>query len=474
MENVDLVVRVPHALTMTGDGVGYASDVTIAVDRGRIVAVGATGEVDGSVRAERTLDRPRHLALPGLVDAHMHTGLGLLRGLAQDIRRWMMDGIAPLAGYLDAEASAAGSRLAIVEALRCGTTTIGDYGTDMGEVARFVVETGARGHLTALVREVPAGRYGPGELYPFDAGLGRRLVGEALDLHDRWDGAQDGRIRVLLGPQGPDFLGRDLLDEVRRHAIERNTFIHLHAAQGDRETEQIKRRYGQRPIPWLDEIGYLDERLIAVHLTDASDDEAGLVARRGAGMVLCSGSIAGIDGIVPPAAAFQRAGGRVALGTDQAPGTGVHDLFREMDLTALLNKVAAADPEVMPAWRALRMATIEGAQAIGLGDVVGSLKEGKRADIILVDLGHHRMVPTVLAPLRNLVPNLVYAASGDVVTDVIVDGRLIIEERRFTSVAEDAIAAEAQSHAERVLPDAEGVVRTTGGRNVADHDAGRL
>jgi 5-methylthioadenosine/S-adenosylhomocysteine deaminase len=474
MESVDLIVRVPHVLTMAGDGVGYASDVAIAVDRGRIVAVGAAGEIAGSMHAELVLDRPRHLALPGLIDAHMHTGLGLLRGLAQDIRRWMMAGVAPVAGYLDTAASAAGSRLAIVEAVRCGTTTIGDYGTEMDEVARFVAEIGARGHLTALVREVPPGSYGPGELYPFDAGLGRRLLGEALDLHDRWDGARDGRIRVLLGPQGPDFLGRALLDEVRSHAIERKTLLHLHTAQGDRETEQIERRYGRRPIPWLDSIGYLDERLIAVHLTDATDEEAALVARRGAGMVLCSGSIAGIDGIVPPAAAFQQAGGHVALGTDQAPGTGVHDLFREMDLTALLNKVAAADPEAMPAWRALRMATIEGAHAIGLGTTIGSLEEGKRADLILVDLRHHRMVPTVTAPLRNLVPNLVYAATGDVVTDVVIDGHVIVESRRFTTVDEDAIVAGAQHHAKRVLPAAEDAVRAAGGRNVTDQDAGRL
>src|SRR5438128_2064366 len=123
----------------------------------------------------------------------------------------------------------------------------------------------------------------------------------------------------------------------------------------------------QRPIAWLDELGYLDPTLIAVHLTDAAHEEAALVARRQASMVLCSGSIGIIDGIVPPARAFQAAGGMVALGSDQAPGNNNHNLWNEMKLTALFNKIKAADPEAMPAWRVLRMATIEGARAIGLG-----------------------------------------------------------------------------------------------------------
>src|SRR4051812_16291102 len=148
----------------------------------------------------------------------------------------------------------------------------------------------------------------------------------------------------------------------------------------------MQMRYGQRSIPWLDRLGYLDSALQAVHLTDGTDEEAALVARRGASMVLCSGSIGLIDGIVPPAHAFQSAGGSVALGSDQAPGNNCHNVFNEMKLTALLNKVRAQDPEVMPAWRVLRMATIEGARAIGWSDEIGSLEEGKRADLLLVSL----------------------------------------------------------------------------------------
>src|SRR5262249_35107849 len=156
---------------------------------------------------------------------------------------------------------------------------------------------------------------------------------------------------------------------------------------------------------------------------------------------LCSGSIGIIDGIVPPAAAFQSAGGNVALGSDQAPGNNCHNIFNEMKLTALFNKIRAADPEVMPAHRVLRMATIEGARAIGWADEIGSLEVGKRADVIAVDVRRPTLTPVHTRPMRNLVPNLVYAARGDEVEHVFVDGQLIVAHGRVLTMDADAIVA---------------------------------
>jgi 5-methylthioadenosine/S-adenosylhomocysteine deaminase len=455
MARVDLLVYAPHVLTMAGDGVGYRADTGLAIDRGRIVAVGPRAELTSSYSAERTIDADGHVVLPGLIDAHMHTGMALLRGLAQDTRHWMMQGVGPFTPHLDTRAMDAGSRLAIVEALHAGTTTFGDFGWQMDGVCHFLEEVGARGLVCLTIREAEQRMYAPGELYTFDAGLGRRQVEAGLALFDRWHGAANGRIRVLFGPQGPDFLGRDLLLEVRRLALQRGTRIHMHTAQGDRETEQMLLRYGQRSIAWLDALGYLDPTLQAVHLTDATDEEAALVARRGASMVLCSGSIGLIDGIVPPARAFQAAGGSVALGSDQAPGNNCHNIFNEMKLTALLNKVRAQDPEVMPAWRVLRMATIEGARAVGRQAEIGSLEEGKRADVVLVDLRRPTLLPIHTRPMRNLVPNLVYAARGDEVAMVIIDGEVVLEQGRLTRIDEPAVLAEAQHLAEPIGPAAE-------------------
>jgi 5-methylthioadenosine/S-adenosylhomocysteine deaminase len=452
MPRVDLLVHGPHLLSMAGDGVGYRADAALAIDRGRIVALGPRQDVLAAYSAERTVDADGHVILPGLIDAHIHTGLALLRGLAQDTRHWMMQGLGPFSVHLDAAAMQAGSRLAIVEALRAGTTTFGDFGWQMDGVCAFLEQIGARGVVCVTIREAAQRIYAPGELYVFDPALGRRQLEAGLALFDRWHGAANGRLRVLLGPQGPDFLSRELLLEVRRLALERRTRIHMHTSQGDRETEQMLRRYGHRSIGWLDALGYLDPLLQAVHLTDATEEEAALVARRGASMVLCSGSIGLIDGIVPPARAFQAAGGNVALGSDQAPGNNCHNLFNEMKLTALLNKVRAQDPEVMPAWRVLRMATIEGARALGLGDQIGSLEEGKRADLVLVDLRRPTLLPVHTQPMRNLVPNLVYAARGDEVSSVIVDGEVVLHDGRLQRVDETAVLAEAQRVADAIGP----------------------
>ena len=209
---------------------------------------------------------------------------------------------------------------------------------------------------------------------------------------------------------------------------------------------QLVKRCGLRPIAYLDRIGYLDGQLIAVHLTDADATEAALVAQRGAAMIVCSGSIGIIDGIVPPLKAFQDAGGLAALGSDQAPGNNNHNIFNEMKLTALFNKIRARDPETMPAWKVLRMATIEGATVLGLEHKIGSLSEGKQADFICVDLATPTMMPVYDQPMRNIVPNLVYSARGNEVCLVAVDGHIIFEEGQFHTLDEnDIIAANQQS-----------------------------
>jgi 5-methylthioadenosine/S-adenosylhomocysteine deaminase len=283
-----------------------------------------------------------------------------------------------------------------------------------------------------------------GDLYPLDHRVGQETLHKALAFAQDWHGAADGRITVMLGPQGPDMLTREQLLEVKRAAVREGLMLHMHVAQGDREIEQLLKRYGQRTPVFLDQAGLLDAQLLAVHLTEASNDEAELIASRGARMALCSGSIGIIDGIVPPARAFGESGGLVALGSDQASGNNRHNLFNEMRLTALFNKIDARDPTVMPAWEVLRMATIDGAQAIGLGDTIGSLEPGKQADLILVNLKSLNLSPVLEAPVRNIVPNLVYAASGSEVLTVMVAGEILVRDGIVTTADEATVRAEAQ------------------------------
>lgn len=425
--NIDTIIKAEHLYTLEGDGMGYQFQVDIAIDAGKILAIEERGVHD--YRAEETIELSHHLVLPGFIDAHMHTGLNILRGLAQDTSLWMMHGIGPFEKVLSKEDKLLGSKLAILEAARYGTTSLGDYETGMDEVCKFIAKVGLRGQITSTIREAKRKIYAPGELYEFDHDLGVKSFQENLALYDRWHGKN--KMRVFFGPQGADFLSPELLLRIQRAAKEKKTKIHMHVQQGDRETYQIEKRYGKRPVDFLEELGYLDESLLAVHLTDCRDEEAKQVAKHGVGMVLCPCSIGIIDGIVPPAHAFIEAGGFVALGSDQAPGNNSHNIIKEMYAAALFTKIKNKDPEAMPAWKVLRMATIEGAKACGTDDIVGSLAPGKEADLIAIDLQTTSMSPVYTYPMRNLIPNLVYSARGDEVVFSMVGGETILKEGVF-------------------------------------------
>jgi 5-methylthioadenosine/S-adenosylhomocysteine deaminase len=455
-EQADALITHAHLFTMKGQGVGYIGDGAVAVQGDRLAAVGPTAELAARFQAAETIDASGCAMLPGLIDAHIHTPLAIVRGVAQDVAHWMQRALAPYSRHLTPEAALAGTRLNVLEALVAGTTTLVDYARPLPGWAEVFDQVGVRARLTPTINALPPGGmagWRVGELYPFDAAAGQAAIEAAVAFGRDWHGAAGGRITVMLGPQAPDMLPRDQLLEVKRIASREGWMIHMHVAQGDREIDQMLKRYGQRTPAFLDALGYLDEDLLAVHLTEATDDEAALIARRGARMALCSGSIGIIDGIVPPAHAFRAAGGPVALGSDQASGNNQNNVFNEMKLTALFNKIKFRDPTVMPAWEVLRMATIEGAQAIGLGDEIGSLEVGKQADLILVDLSAPNLSPVLEAPVRNLVPNLVYAASGHEVKTVMVAGRVLVRDGQVLVTADggrdtEAIRAEAQAQAE--------------------------
>jgi len=450
MKHVDMLVHAKHMFTMTGEGVGYQAERSMVVDRGVILEIAPTGEVKREYESDQVLNLEDHAVFPGFIDAHMHTGLCIMRGLAQDTNNWMMYGLQPFDNAATAREKSAGSKLAIIEAIRAGTTTLGDFEDGMDSTCEFIDKVGARGNITQTVREAKRRVYDPGELYEFDRALGEKSLEKNILLYERWHNRSDGRIKILFGPQGADFLSQDLLLKVQVIAKERNTKIHMHTQQGDRETYQVEKRYGKRPVEWLREIGYLDETLIAVHLTDADDNEAALVARSGASMIVCPGSIGIIDGIVPPSKVFQDNCGYVALGSDQAPGNNNHNIINEMKLVTLFNKIKYTDPEVMPAWKALRMATIEGAKAIGLGDSIGSLEKGKRADFIAIDLKKPTMLPLYTKPMRNIVPNLVYSARGDEVALSVVDGRIIYSEGKILAIDESEILNQVSGYTEGI------------------------
>jgi len=450
-EKINILIVHGHVFTMQGAGVGYIADGAIAVRGTGIVAVGPTAELSARFQPDEIIDASNCAVLPGLIDPHMHTHLAILRGVAQDIKHWMQRGLAPYWDHATDEAQMAGTRINAVEALKAGTTTHGDYANPRPGWAEFYDTLGVRACLTPIFnalapRVLSEGKLG--DLYVFDMQVGKQSLDRAVAFARDWNGAAQGRITTMLGVHAPDMMPAELLRAAKEIAQKEGWMLHTHLAQGDRETEQIMKRYGKRPVAFMEELGYLDEQLLAVHLTDATNEEAAQIARSGARMILCSGSIGIIDGLVPPAYAFKQAGGLVALGSDQASGNNSSNMFNEMKLTALFNKIKYADPTVMPAWEVLRMATIESAQAIGLGDRIGSLEAGKEADLILVDLKAPNLSPILLEPVRNIVPNLVYAGTGHEVKTVIVAGKTLMQDYRLLTVDEADIWEKARVQAE--------------------------
>lgn len=449
---VDKIVFATHMITMEGNGVGYRENAAIAIKDNKIINVDNVETIKKDYKTEEWIDGTDKLVMPGLIDAHIHTGISIFRGVAQDMNNWMQKGLWPFMKHLTKDASVKGSLVNILEGIKAGTTTFCDYDTYMPDIASNYAKTGVRARLAELVNEIPddIGDIPVGELYPFYTEIGDTKLQRNIDLIEQWHASHNGRITCILGPHGPDMMSLERLKEMHALAEKYDTKMHMHVAQGDREIDQIYKRYKKRSIAFLDENNLLNDRLMAVHLTEATEEEAKHVAKSGASLIYCSGSIGIIDGLVPPVVSFSEAGGTLALGSDQAPGNNCNNMFNEMKFAAILNKVKYGDPTVFTATKALRAATIDAAKAIGLEHEIGSLEPGKKADIIFIDMNEPNLVPVITTPIRNIVPNLVYSARGHEVTHVMVDGEFVMEDRIIKHVDDKAVIREAQEVAKKI------------------------
>lgn len=452
---VDILIKNGFLLTMRGEGVGSIEDGAVAIEGNRIVAVGKTHEIEKKFpRADRVFNAQGRAVLPGFVDAHIHTGLTLLRGQGQDVPEieWMLKTMGPFGRYTTREHRLKASALGVLEALKSGATCFGEIGVGTEVVEKVYVKAGVRAKIASTINEIaPGSRRSAHELYRFDPESGERRLKNSLELVDKWHGAAGGRITCLLAPQAADMVGKELLLRVKEIAKERDLLVHIHIAQGGREAIQMKMRYGKSSVRFLDEIGFLDSRVIGAHCHQTTDEEVAFLAKRKIRHVSCPSSIGLIDGITPPLHLYTDSGGwAAALGSDQASGNNCHNMLMEMKVAALLNKSRHRDPTVLPAWKVLRIATIEGARCLGLDREVGSLEEGKKADLIILNLKVPHMIPVISTPVRNVAPNIVYSARGDEVETVIVDGRVVMDDRRVLTMDEERIIEEAQKAAEEV------------------------
>ncbi|MCR4400011.1 MAG: amidohydrolase [Syntrophomonadaceae bacterium] len=404
----------------------------IVAEGGRIAAV-QEGPAPAGLACARRVEGRGRLAMPGFVNTHTHAAMTLFRGVADDmpLMEWLQTRIWPMEARLTAEDVYWGTLLCIVEMIRSGTTAFADMYFFMDQVARAVAESGMR---AALAR----GLIGVGP----DAD---RALEESRAFAERWHGGAQGRIQVMLGPHAPYTCPPDYLQRVMDLAGQLGLAIHIHLAETRGEVEDIVGRYGRSPVRLMEETGLFAHRVLAAHCVHLDDEDIRVLAERGVGVAHNPQSNMKLASGVAPVPRLLAAGVTVGLGTDGASSNNNQDMLDEVRSCALLHKVWCQDPQVVPAYQALEMATVGGARALGLEDV-GMLAPGMRADIILVDLEKPHLYPQ-----HDVAAHLVYAAQASDVDTVMVDGRLLMEERRLLTLDENTIMARAQAASERLV-----------------------
>jgi 5-methylthioadenosine/S-adenosylhomocysteine deaminase len=416
-EPVSLVVQGAWVLTMNARGEVLAPGAVVLNDD-EIVAVGSPEELARRYAPARVLDYPQGLILPGLVNAHTHAAMALFRGLADDLplEEWLNNYIFPAESRLNGDFVYWGTRLAVAEMLLSGTTTFTDMYLFADRVAEAAAATGIRALVGEVLYDFPSPNYGPPA-----AGL---KFSEDLCRH--WQ--DHPLVGVAIQPHAVYTCSPELLQQCGELATRLDTRLIIHLSETAREVEDCRARYGATPVAHLHKLGLLTSRLLADHAVVLSEADREMLAASGAGVAHCPESNMKLASGIAPVADLLRRGVPVGLGTDGCASNNNLDLIQEMDTAAKLQKVHTMDPTVLSAPAALSLATRGGAKVLGLDGVVGALAPGLKGDLIVIDLDQPH-----LTPLYDPYSHLVYAATGADVQTVLVNGRIVVQDRRILS-----------------------------------------
>src|SRR5688572_17718309 len=405
---------------------------------GKIADVGARGRA-----ADVVLDADGCAVIPGFIQTHIHLCQTIFRGAADDLSLidWLKKRVWPMEAAHSASSITASARLGIAELIKGGTTCALTMETvnHTGEVFKVVEETGFRATVGKCMMD--KGDEVPSALREQTA----QSIEQSIALLDEWHGRAEGRIRYCFAPRFAISCTRELLEQVARLARERRVMVHTHASENTTECSLVESETGLRNVAYLDSLGLTGPHVALAHCVHLSDDEIDSLERTRTNVVHCPSSNLKLGSGIAPIEKLLDRGVSVSLGADGAACNNRLDMFTEMRTAALLQK-AMHGPEVLGANRVLRMATIDGAKAMGLDGVVGSLEAGKRGDVAIV-----RMSGLHATPAADIVSALVYSAQASDVDTAIIDGRLLMRDRKLLTIDEAETVKTANSEAKELI-----------------------
>jgi 5-methylthioadenosine/S-adenosylhomocysteine deaminase len=432
---VDLIVRGGKFVTMDAQR-RVIDDGAVAINGGRIVAVGTRAEVDAKYSARQTLDAAGKVVIPGLINTHTHIPMTLFRGLADDLdlQEWLTKYIFPAeAKNVTEDFVRTGTQLGLAEMIRGGTTTYCDMYYFEDAIADETQKAGVRGLLGETVIDFQV--------------ADNKTNAEAMAYVERFVKKWQGNALIVpaIAPHAPYTVSEEHLKAVRAFSDRTGAPVVIHVAETRKEVEDIEKEHGARPVAYLARIGFLNNRTIAAHVVWANAEELALLKQLGVGVAHNPQSNMKLASGVAPVPQMLSMDVAVGLGTDGAASNNDLNMWEEMDTAAKLHKVSTGDPKVVSAQQAFEMATIRGARALHLESQIGSLEVGKRADLVLVDLDDLSQTP-----LYNIYSHLVYATKADDVRTVIIEGRVVMLDKRLLTLDESGIKVRARAYRERI------------------------
>ena len=417
-------------------------DHAVVVDGQRIAAIVPAAELETRHPGIERLELPDRVLIPGLVNMHTHSAMSLLRGLADDLplMRWLHENIWPAEKIImGPDYVRAGTRLAMAEMLRAGTTCFNDNYFFPDVAAEAAAAAGMRSVMGMPVIGFPT---------PW-AETEDEYFRRGLEFHQRF--VDEPLVGTSFVPHAPYSVGDNAFERIAKLAEELDIPVHLHLLEAAGEIESSRETHGLHPLDRLEALGLMGPRLLAVHMTQLTGEDIPRLARCGVHVVHCPDSNMKLASGICPVAALDDAGVNVCIGTDGAASNNDLSLLAEMRQTALLAKVSSGNPEAVPAARALSMATIHGARALGMEDAIGSIEPGKQADVAAI-----RLDRIETQPVFDVISQIVYAVPDSQVTDVWVAGRRLVESRELKTLDEAEILQSChdwQRHIARAIAD---------------------